>query len=128
MTTVIAVLASLLSFATAAPAKSREFDAAKVFQAKCSACHGKEGKGNPKMAKMFKTDPELMNLTGHQTTEKSDADLEKLIHDGKNKMPSFKGKLKDDEIKTMVAYVRGLGGKGEAHEKREKAEKRGEKE
>lgn len=128
MTTVIAVLASLLSFAAAAPAKSGDVDAAKIFAAKCSACHAKDGKGNAKMAKMFKTDPALLNLTGHETQERSDEELGKIVREGKNKMPSFKGKLKDDELKAMVAYVRGLGkGKAEPGEKHEKAEKRGEK-
>ena len=39
----------------------------------------------------------------------SDADLTQAIEKGKNKMPGYAGKLKDSEVKELVAYVRGLG-------------------
>jgi mono/diheme cytochrome c family protein len=89
----------------AAPAKP---DAAKLFAAKCSACHAKDGKGSAAMAKMFHKDPASMNLTSEGTVKKADADLAKTITDGRDKMPSFKGKLKDSEISALVDYIRSL--------------------
>ena len=89
----------------AAPVK---VDAAKLFAAKCTACHAKDGKGSVPMAKMFKVDPALMNLASVGIAKKPDADLSKTILEGRNKMPSFKGKLKDAEITALVAYIRAL--------------------
>lgn len=90
----------------AAPAKT---DAAKIFSAKCTACHAKDGKGSKAMAGMFHLkDPAALNLTSEATGKKTDAELAKTITDGRDKMPSFKGKLKDAEISAMVAYVRTL--------------------
>ena len=86
-----------------APAKT---DGAKIFAAKCTACHAKDGKGSPPMAKMFKLkDPAVLNLT---LSKETDAELVKTITDGREKMPSFKGKLKDAEFAALVAYIRTL--------------------
>jgi mono/diheme cytochrome c family protein len=60
------------------------------------------------MAKMFKAKPEELNLTTDEVAKKSDADLTKLINEGKNKMPAFKGKLKETEIADVLSYVRSL--------------------
>ena len=87
----------------AAPAKP---DAAKIFAAKCTACHAKDGKGSLPMAKMFKLkDPTVLNLT---LSKESDAEIVKTITDGRDKMPAFKGKLKDAEFAALVAYIRTL--------------------
>jgi cytochrome c6 len=41
----------------------------------------------------------------------SDAQLTDIVTNGKNKMPAYKGKLTDDQIKGLVAYIRGLAKK-----------------
>ena len=38
----------------------------------------------------------------------SDAQLADIISKGKGKMPSYAGKLKDEDIKGLVAYIRSL--------------------
>jgi mono/diheme cytochrome c family protein len=87
----------------AAPAK---VDAAKIFASKCTACHAKDGKGSKPMARMYKLkDPEILNLTA---TKETDAEMAKTITDGRVKMPSFKGKLKDGEISALIGYIRSL--------------------
>lgn len=58
------------------------------------------------MAKMFKAKPELMDLTSADVAKMSDADLAKVVDGGRNKMPSFKSKLKPGQIADVVAYVR----------------------
>jgi cytochrome c6 len=105
-----ALLTLLLAVnAVAAPAAPAKADAAKIFAAKCQACHAKDGKGSAAMAKMFKLDASALNLTSDATAKKADADLVKTINNGRGKMPVFKGKLKDEEISALVAYIRTLG-------------------
>jgi cytochrome c6 len=106
------VLLTLMLAANAAaqtPAAPSKVDAAKLFAGKCAACHAKDGKGSASMAKMFKlADPSVLNLTADATAKKTDADLTKTINNGRGKMPVFKGKLKDEEISALVAYIRTL--------------------
>jgi mono/diheme cytochrome c family protein len=39
----------------------------------------------------------------------SDAEMTDVITKGKNKMPSYAGKLQEPDIKGLVAYIRQLG-------------------
>jgi mono/diheme cytochrome c family protein len=72
--------------------------AADVFKSKCAMCHGPDGKG-----KMAGT----KDLGSADVQKASDADLAATITNGKPpKMPSYKGKLTDDQIKDLVKYVR----------------------
>jgi hypothetical protein len=48
---------------------------------------------------------ELQLSRGHENV---DAALFNIIKNGKAKMPAFSGKLSDDEIKSVVRYIRGL--------------------
>jgi len=79
-------------------------DAAATYKSKCAMCHGADGKGEtPAGKKMGAHDfgaPEVQNM--------SDAELTQIMEKGKNKMPGYAGKLKDSEIKELVAYVRTL--------------------
>ncbi len=83
----------------------RAQDAAATYKTKCTMCHGADGKGDtPAGKKMGAHDfasPEVLKM--------SDAELTQILEKGKNKMPGYAGKLKDSEIKDLVAYVRTLG-------------------
>ncbi len=74
-------------------------DAAATYKAKCAMCHGPEGKGG-KMGTRDFASPEVK--------AESDAQLTDIITKGKGKMPAYGEKLKDTEIKDVVAYIRGL--------------------
>lgn len=74
-------------------------DAAATYKAKCAMCHGADGKGG-KMGTRDFASPDVKGET--------DAQLEQIITNGKGKMPSYNGKLKDTEIKGLVAYIRSL--------------------
>ena len=75
-------------------------DAAGTYKAKCALCHGADGKGG-KMGTRDFASPEVQKETDAQLTE--------TITKGKPpKMPAYEGKLKDTEIKDLVAYIRGL--------------------
>ena len=79
-------------------------DGAAVFAGKCAMCHGKGGAGDTGMGKSMK----LRDLASADVQKQSDADLTKIVADGKGKMPAYKGKLSDDEIKGVVAFIRSL--------------------
>ena len=94
---VLGLLASLM-FATMAFAAD---SAADLYKAKCAMCHGPDGsKTNPAMGVKALNSPDVQKL--------SDADLTASITNGKGKMPAYKGKLTDEQIKSLVAYVRSL--------------------
>jgi mono/diheme cytochrome c family protein len=71
-----------------------------TFQAKCAACHGKDGKGQSDMAKKLG----VKDLTA---TKLPAAEIEKVIANGKGKMTPWKGKLSDAEISALAKYVAG---------------------
>ena len=73
---------------------------ADTFKAKCAMCHGADGAGKPAMG----TKP----LGSADVQKMSDADLDGAITNGKGKMPAYKGKLTDAQIKDLVSYIRTL--------------------
>lgn len=92
----------LISFAAAAQAQSA---GKSIFTSKCSICHGADGKGNTSIGKSLK----IADLHSADVQKMSDADLQSVITNGKNKMPSFKGKLTDAQIVQVISYIRELG-------------------
>lgn len=78
-------------------------DAAATYKAKCAMCHGPDGKGGKMGTRDF---------ASAEVKKESDAELTDIITKGKPgppKMPAYGDKLKDTEIKNLVAYIRGLG-------------------
>ena len=75
-----------------------------IYKAKCQSCHGAEGTPNPGIAKAMgvkpASDPSVKSL--------SEAQMIADTTNGKGKMPAFKGKLTDAQIKDAVAYFRTL--------------------
>jgi cytochrome c6 len=82
-------------------------DGAGDFKAKCAMCHGADGSGTTATGKALK----LRDLGSSDVQSQSDAQLTEIVSNGKNKMPAYKGKLTDDQIKGLVAYIRGLAKK-----------------
>jgi cytochrome c6 len=81
-------------------------DAAATYKAKCAMCHGADGKGSAMGQKMGTHD-----FASADVQKETDAQLTEIITKGKGKMPKYGEKLKDAEIKDLVAYVRSLGKK-----------------
>lgn len=98
---VILFAAFALSAATSAFAQD---DIAALYKSKCQACHGADGKADTAAGKKLGTkdfhSPEVAKL--------SDAELIEITKKGKEKMPSYDGKLTDDQVKGLVKYIRGL--------------------
>ena len=90
-----------------AQALAADADAGKnVYEKSCAGCHGADGKGNEKMAKLPGFEKGL-NILTKETKAKSDAELLKIIIEGAGKMPPSK-KLTADEQKASLRYSRSL--------------------
>ena len=80
-------------------------DGAALFNTKCALCHEKNGAGKANWKS--KGQPDLRDPNWHR--EHTDAQIADAIRNGKEKfMPSFKGKLSDEEINAVVAHIRTL--------------------
>jgi cytochrome c6 len=85
---------------------ARAQDAAASYKSKCAVCHGADGKGSAMGQKMGTPD-----FTSDVVQKQTDLQLTLTITKGKAKMPAYDGKLKDTEIKDLVAYLRSFGKK-----------------
>ena len=107
MKTIIVFTITLL---IAAPLSLRAADAKTNWNNNCVQCHGAAGKGDTKMGKMLNaadlTDPKKQaSFTDAQAAA---AIKDGIKQNGKTAMKAFGGKLSDDEIKALIAYVRSL--------------------
>jgi cytochrome c6 len=104
----ILMLVISLSIATATSVRAAEPKA--LWAANCAQCHGADGSANTKMGKQLNA----KDLTSAQVQASfTDTDAAKAIKDGvkqngKTTMKAFGGKLSEDDIKALVAYVRTL--------------------
>jgi len=93
-------------FLLVAPLRAQ--DAPALYKSKCAACHGPDGTGNVPMGKTLG----VTDLTSADVQKQTDAQLTDSIANGKGKkMPAYKGKLTDDQIKGLVGYLRELAKK-----------------
>lgn len=100
------ILAAVLMLMVAGLATTRAMAAGAedLYKSKCAMCHGPDGSGDTTMGKKYN----IRDLRSADVQKESDAQLEEIITKGKNKMPSYDGKLTKDQIKDLVAYIRTL--------------------
>ena len=92
------VFATALAVVLSIPLSARADDSAALYKSKCAMCHGADG------AKAAGHD-----LSSAAVQKESDADLIAVIANGKPpKMPKYGDKLKPEEIKGLVDYIRTL--------------------
>lgn len=100
----------VLSLYIASALSIRAADPKANWASNCAQCHGADGRANTKMGQQLSakdlTDPKVQ-------ASFSDAQAAKVIKEGvkqggKTTMKAFGGKLTDEEIKALVAYVRTL--------------------
>ena len=77
-------------------------DGAAIYKTKCAACHGPDGSGQTPVGKNLK----LADLRSPEVQKMSDADIMKLLTEGKGKMP--KSNLSADDQKAVIAFLRSL--------------------
>ena len=99
----VAILLGAFMWASTGAAADPELGK-KVYEKKCAACHGADGKGNAKMEKALNA--KIPPLAA--AAEKTDAELLKLVSEGKKPMPSFAKSLSKDEIDAVVQYAKAL--------------------
>jgi mono/diheme cytochrome c family protein len=107
MRTTLALAISLL-FATSMSLPAA--DAKANWDAKCVQCHGKTGAADTKMGKQLNAkDLTDAKVQAAFSDAKATASIKNGVKEnGKTTMKAFGGKLTDDEIKALVAYVRTL--------------------
>ena len=100
-TTTLLIVASLACAAGIASAA----DAAENWTKLCASCHAKDGSGSTVMGKKNNVGDYRDAAVQAKFT---DAQAIAAITDGKDKMKPFKDKLTPDEVKALVAYIRGM--------------------
>ena len=82
----------------------------KVYTDKCLKCHGEKGRGDGPRAYDLSKKP--ADYTDKEKMSKfTDADLKKVVHEGKKPMPAFGKKLSDEDIDGVIAYIRTFSSK-----------------
>lgn len=107
MKTIVIIVISLLA---ASATCLRAADAKALWATNCAQCHGKTGAADTKMGKTLNaknlTDPAVQ--AAFTDAKAAQSIKEGVKENGKTTMKAFAGKLTDDEIKALVAYVRTL--------------------
>ena len=95
MARVVVLAAAVVVVATLPQARAEE--GAAVFQRKCVSCHGNDGAGTAAGKKLGAKDL--------KSTKLPRTEIEKVIRDGRGKMPAYRGKLSHEEIAALSAYI-----------------------
>jgi mono/diheme cytochrome c family protein len=90
------------SIAQASPAPDRAADSA-TYRTKCATCHGPDGSGSAVGKTM-----NVPDLRSPEVQKVPNAQLAQIISDGKGGMPPFKSSLSEDQIHSLVSYIRSL--------------------
>lgn len=107
MKVILCIIAVLLAASTMT---LRAADAKANWEANCVQCHGKTGAADTKMGKQLNAkDLTDAKVQAAFTDAKATESIKNGVKEGgKTTMKAFGGKLTDDEIKALVAYVRTL--------------------
>lgn len=107
MKTIVMLAVSLL---IASGMSLRAADAKALWDANCAQCHGKTGNADTKMGKTLNAkDLTSAQVQASFTDAKATTSIKEGVKEnGKTTMKAFGGKLSDDDIKALVAYVRTL--------------------
>lgn len=91
-----------------AVAKGEAEKGKEVYEKNCVVCHGAQGKGDGPTGKLIV--PRATDFTSKASKRKSDAQLLLAIQEGRSPsaMTAWKGKLSEQEIHDVLAYVRAL--------------------
>jgi cytochrome c553 len=103
------LIAFSLALLVAGALSARAADAKAIWVKDCAKCHGEDGKGKTKMGEKLGvkdyTDPKVQDAMKDDHMAK--AIKEGIKEDEKTKMKGF-SELSDDEVKSLVAYIRSL--------------------
>lgn len=78
-----------------------------LYKKHCKSCHGKEGYGDGTKSKELET--EMHDITSEKVQGQTDGELYYKAIIGRDEMPNFEKKIRDDEDRWMVInYLRAL--------------------
>jgi mono/diheme cytochrome c family protein len=77
----------------------------RIFERKCASCHNTTGDGKTATAGRF---PFANLRDGVWRSDGSEAAIERQVRLGHDPMPSFEGKLSEEEIRQVATYVLAL--------------------
>jgi mono/diheme cytochrome c family protein len=75
-----------------------------LFKEKCARCHGDDGRGNTTLGEIL--DPPDFTDKNWWQGDVQDQRLMSSIRNGKGDMPKFEKKLTDQQIESLIKYVR----------------------
>jgi mono/diheme cytochrome c family protein len=101
MKTLLSMLVLLGSMVIVRPAMADDAEA--LYESKCQACHGADGKGSAAGQKLG-----VKDFHSPDVQKQSDTELIEATKQGKGKMPPYDKKLTDDQIKQLIKYIRSL--------------------
>ena len=90
------------SIAQASPGPDSAASSA-TFRTKCAMCHGPDGSGSAVGKSM-----NVPDLRSPEVQKRPDAELAQIISDGKGGMPPFKSSLSEDQIHSLLPFIRSL--------------------
>ena len=100
-----------------ADSRNRTLEAGRrIFEQKCVSCHNRNGDGKTITAGRF---PYANLIDGKWHGDGSPASIERQVRRGHDPMPKFEGKLTDEEIREVVAYVVELSRRAEKRNREE---------
>lgn len=88
---------------------STHAEAKHLFDSICAKCHGSDGRGGVPAAEGQPAPRNFCDPTFHATH--SDADLKKVIREGKGPMPPFAALFDETQTALLVEYIRGFNPK-----------------
>lgn len=104
----VALVTLGLLFASAGPVSAADTDTGqKIYKKNCAMCHGADGAGDGPMGKMLKPQPPSF-ADAERMAERPDEALVTRIKEGKKPMPSYEGRLSEDQIQDILAFIRSL--------------------
>lgn len=92
----VILVALLLSESTGVMARQPDPVGRKIYESKCTRCHGREGTRG------------LFGAKNLQTSKLDDKTLYETVREGRRIMPSWKEKLTPEEIHQVIRYVKTL--------------------
>jgi mono/diheme cytochrome c family protein len=104
MKTIIRTSFMLACVLAAAVFANAQGPVAGMYKTNCAPCHGVTGDANTAAGKAFK----VPSFSSDSVLRDSDADLLAIAKNGKGKMPAWHDKLSDDQLKSLVTFIRSL--------------------
>ena len=79
-------------------------DGEALYKSKCLMCHGADGSGSTPAGKAMGA----RDLRAPEVQKQTDAEIAKIVAEGRKKMPAFKNQLSEKELAAVVSFVRSL--------------------